>query len=84
MPRPEQWDPYARSCIRYRVVIYDDPAYYPYRYEEDKREYRWGHSALPLDMSSGTRSREWNTSRVCASVRATNGGGAQAITGVPA
>jgi hypothetical protein len=30
--RPEQWDPYARSCVRYRVVIYDDPAYYPYRY----------------------------------------------------
>ncbi len=30
--RPEQWDPYAQSCARYRVVIYDDPAYYPYRY----------------------------------------------------
>jgi hypothetical protein len=30
--RPEQWDPYAQSCVRYRVVIYDDPAYYPYRY----------------------------------------------------
>ena len=30
--RPDQWDPYAQSCIRYRVVIYDDPAYYPYRY----------------------------------------------------
>jgi len=30
--RPNQWDPYAQSCVRYRVVIYDDPAYYPYRY----------------------------------------------------
>lgn len=30
--RPGQWDPYAHSCVRYRVVIYDDPAYYPYRY----------------------------------------------------
>jgi hypothetical protein len=30
--RPGQWDPYAESCARYRVVIYDDPAYYPYRY----------------------------------------------------
>lgn len=27
----EQWDPYATSCARFRVVIYDDPAYYPYR-----------------------------------------------------
>jgi hypothetical protein len=28
----DEWDPYATSCARYRVVIYDDPAYYPYRY----------------------------------------------------
>ncbi|HTR21912.1 MAG TPA: DUF4384 domain-containing protein [Gemmatimonadales bacterium] len=26
------WDPYAYSCARYRVVVYDDPSYYPYRY----------------------------------------------------
>jgi hypothetical protein len=26
------WDPYATSCVRFRVVIYDDPYYYPYRY----------------------------------------------------
>jgi hypothetical protein len=26
------WDPYSKSCLQYRVVIYDDPAYYPYRY----------------------------------------------------
>jgi hypothetical protein len=28
----DEWDPYATSCERFRVVIYDDPAYYPYRY----------------------------------------------------
>ena len=28
----DKWDPYATSCARFRVVIYDDPAYYPYRY----------------------------------------------------
>ena len=27
----DKWDPYATSCVRFRVVIYDDPAYYPYR-----------------------------------------------------
>lgn len=34
--KPEQWDPYAQSCVRYRVVIYDDPAYYPYRYNQGR------------------------------------------------
>jgi hypothetical protein len=27
----DEWDPYRRSCTRFRVVIYDDPRYYPYR-----------------------------------------------------
>lgn len=26
------WDPYRYSCVRFRIVIYDDPYYYPYRY----------------------------------------------------
>jgi len=26
------WDPYRSSCTRFRVVIRDDPRYYPYRY----------------------------------------------------
>ncbi len=26
------WDPYAYSCTRFRMVVYDDPYYYPYRY----------------------------------------------------
>ncbi len=25
------WDPYDYSCVRFRIVIYDDPYYYPYR-----------------------------------------------------
>jgi hypothetical protein len=27
-----EWDPYQSACSRYRVVIRDDPEYYPYRY----------------------------------------------------
>src|SRR5437879_6431716 len=26
------WDPYFNSCVRFRIVVYDDPWYYPYRY----------------------------------------------------
>ncbi|HUF35620.1 MAG TPA: DUF4384 domain-containing protein [Gemmatimonadales bacterium] len=28
----DEWDPYERACSRFRMVIYDDPATYPYRY----------------------------------------------------
>ncbi len=28
----DEWNPYSTSCVRFRVVVYDDPAYYPYRY----------------------------------------------------
>ena len=27
-----EWDPYHSSCTRYRVVVRDDPDYYPYHY----------------------------------------------------
>jgi hypothetical protein len=27
-----EWDPYQSACTRYRIVIRDDPEYYPYRY----------------------------------------------------
>jgi hypothetical protein len=27
-----EWDPYSTPCPRYRVVVRDDPRYYPYRY----------------------------------------------------
>lgn len=26
------WDPYATYCSRFRIEVYDDPYYYPYRY----------------------------------------------------
>ena len=25
------WDPYDYSCVRFRIVVFDDPYYYPYR-----------------------------------------------------
>jgi hypothetical protein len=28
----DEWNPYRASCTRYRVVVRDDPRYYPYRY----------------------------------------------------
>jgi len=31
------WDPYNYSCIRFRIVMYDDPSYYPYRYYGSRR-----------------------------------------------
>ncbi len=27
----DDWDPYRRACARFRMVIYDDPRFYPYR-----------------------------------------------------
>ncbi|HYL55445.1 MAG TPA: DUF4384 domain-containing protein [Gemmatimonadales bacterium] len=26
------WSPYDYTCVRFRMVVYDDPYYYPYRY----------------------------------------------------
>ena len=26
------WDPYFESCVRFRMYVYDDPWFYPYRY----------------------------------------------------
>jgi Domain of unknown function (DUF4384) len=34
--RRDRWDPYAAECARYRVVVYDDPTYYPYRYNQGR------------------------------------------------
>jgi hypothetical protein len=28
----DEWDPYRQACARFRVVIYDDPRFYPYRW----------------------------------------------------
>lgn len=33
----DEWDPYERACSRYRIVVYDDPAAYPYRYGQGRR-----------------------------------------------
>src|SRR5213595_3262499 len=31
------WSPYDYSCVRFRIVVYDDPYYYPYRYSGGTR-----------------------------------------------
>ncbi len=31
------WNPYAYSCVRFRIVVFDDPYYYPYRYYGGRR-----------------------------------------------
>jgi hypothetical protein len=31
-----EWDPYQRACSQVRVVVYDDPQYYPYRYNRGR------------------------------------------------
>ncbi|HJU89148.1 MAG TPA: DUF4384 domain-containing protein [Gemmatimonadaceae bacterium] len=31
------WNPYAHRCANFRIVIYDDPFYYPYRYYHGTR-----------------------------------------------
>ena len=30
--RFDEWNPYGTPCTRYRVIVRDDPRYYPYRY----------------------------------------------------
>ncbi|MGN6392226.1 MAG: DUF4384 domain-containing protein [Gemmatimonadales bacterium] len=37
------WDPYRTACTRYRVVIRDDPRYYPYRYGRNVVAQRLAH-----------------------------------------
>lgn len=32
----EAWDPYRSACSRFRLLIYEDPAYYPYRYNRGR------------------------------------------------
>ncbi len=31
------WNPYSYSCVRFRIVVFDDPYYYPYRYYGGRR-----------------------------------------------
>ncbi|HUL02998.1 MAG TPA: DUF4384 domain-containing protein [Gemmatimonadales bacterium] len=32
-----RWNPYDYSCVRFRIVVFDDPYYYPYRYYGGRR-----------------------------------------------
>ena len=42
------WDPYVHSCLRFRIVIYDEPYYYPARYYPGTRVvYRPGDRVEP-------------------------------------
>lgn len=36
-PTYYQWDPYGTYCTNFRLVIYDDPYYYPYRRYDGRR-----------------------------------------------
>ena len=31
------WSPYDYTCVRFRIVVFDDPYYYPYRYYDGTR-----------------------------------------------
>ena len=43
----KEWDPYERACSRFRVVIYDDPGSYPYRYGQGRKVVTPGRLAGP-------------------------------------
>jgi hypothetical protein len=32
----DEWNPYERACSQFRLVVYDDPRYYPYRYNRGR------------------------------------------------
>ena len=34
--RPD-WDVYSHPCVRYHIVVYDEPEYYPYRHGDGRR-----------------------------------------------
>jgi hypothetical protein len=70
------WDPYAYDCVRFRLVIYDDPWYYPYRYYRGTRVV-WVRPFRPApryvfkDWGSEARSRERFITRVRETVMGT-------------
>ena len=62
------WDPYFQSCVRFRMFVYDDPWYYPYRYYGDSRvvftrPYRPQPRFIFKDWGSDRPSREGFVSR---------------------
>ncbi len=62
------WDPYYASCVRFRMFVYDDPWYYPYRYYGGsrvvfERPYRPQPRFIFKDWGSDRPSREGFVSR---------------------
>src|SRR6266511_4391384 len=62
------WDPYYSSCVRFRMFVYDDPWYYPYRYYGGSRvvfvrPYRPQPRFIFKDWGSDRPSREGFVSR---------------------
>ena len=78
------WDPYNYSCIRFRVVIYDDPWYYPYRYYGGTRvvygrPYRAQPRFIFKDWGANQPSRDGFVTRE--RERPTNDNGRRGVTG---
>ncbi|HEV2670407.1 MAG TPA: DUF4384 domain-containing protein [Gemmatimonadales bacterium] len=53
------WDPYFTSCVRFRMYVYDDPWYYPYRYYGGDRVV----FARPYRPQPRFIFKDWGTSR---------------------
>jgi len=78
------WDPYNYSCIRFRVVVYDDPWYYPYRYYGGTRvvygrPYRPQPRFIFKDWGANQPNREGFVTRE--RERPTNDNGRRGVTG---
>ncbi len=78
------WDPYDYSCVRFRVFVYDDPWYYPYRYYGDSRvvfvrPYRPQPRFIFKDLGTERPSREAFVSR--GPERPVNDNGRRGVTG---
>src|SRR5881396_1664557 len=78
------WDPYYTSCVRFRMFVYDDPWYYPYRYYGGGRTvfvrpYRPQPRFIFKDWGSDRPSREGFISRE--RERPVNDNGRRGVTG---
>ena len=78
------WDPYYTSCVRFRMFVYDDPWYYPYRYYGGGRvvfvrPYRPQPRFIFKDWGSDRPSREGFISRE--RERPVNDNGRRGVTG---
>src|SRR5438094_3901309 len=78
------WDPYYTSCVRFRMFVYDDPWYYPYRYYGGGRTvfvrpYRPQPRFIFKDWGSDRPSREGFVSRE--RERPVNDNGRRGVTG---